>query len=317
MRRNSRDLLVSGGLDAVLQHDADRLLGMGQLGHIAHHRASLIAQHRDIPLEHFTRIKLGLGHRLSSSRTMPPPAAARPIPPPSACSAASPAAGGPERCGDADHVELVGEVVRDADAPHCAVDCARAPAWCAAMSALACGCRGCAPGPWAGGTSRPIRRRTIQTYIAGTAAGERHDQRDQRDQNQEHLPGIGADIGGHLIGHAEARAHGGEVAQKDRQLARLVDGTRVPGDLELGIVGRREQAGAVEEHRVALLVDPLLGIADDGVRQQAHQRRVHVLAHHEDDGGGEQRDIVGGKSGLNSTAPLRSTTLVIAGKRLS
>ena len=121
----------------------------------------------------------------------------------------------------------------------------------------------------------------------------------QRQQNRQHadhadqLGGMRADEGRKREWHAEAVRVRRDVFQHHGKLALLVDDAGVVWDIELGVVGGRELACAVEQDGVAVLVEARLGVVNDGVGEQRYERRLHVRADDQGDAGRQQRDVVG------------------------
>ena len=127
----------------------------------------------------------------------------------------------------------------------------------------------------------------------GDGAQHRQDDGQDADHAQQRR-GVVADEGRVGERHAHAVGPRRDVLQHDGQLALLVDDAGVVGDVELRVVGGRELARAIEQHRVAVLVEARLGVVHDGMREQRHERRLHVGAHHQGDAGRQQRDVVAG-----------------------
>ena len=136
-------------------------------------------------------------------------------------------------------------------------------------------------------------------------AGPRQRQQDRQhaEQADQRRP-VRVDVG--RIGERDAHAVGfrRQRLQDDRQLARLVDDAGLVCDLELRVAAARKLAGAIEQHGVAVLVEARLGVVDDGMGEQGHERRLHVRAHDQGDRGRQQRDVVGGQQRIELDRPL-------------
>jgi hypothetical protein len=123
-----------------------------------------------------------------------------------------------------------------------------------------------------------MRRRTPPAVELGREAHQRDQDRQQH--HQRHRQPV--DGGGHPERH---------VALQERR-ARAVDAARLLGERELGVARHREGAGALEQPDVPAGVDRRRAVhLLHGLRQQAHQRAVRVLAHQHRGRGGEKDGV--------------------------